>query len=72
VERFVEAFGQVSELPVAMEDERLSTKLAANAMIAGNVKAGRRKEIIDQQAAAVILQGYLDRQARQKKEFENG
>jgi RNase H-fold protein (predicted Holliday junction resolvase) len=37
-------------------------------MKAGNVKAARRKEIIDQQAAALILQSYMDRQSRQRKE----
>ena len=68
VDRFVEALrGQVS-LPVELVDERLTTRMAQQAMIAGNVKAQRRREIIDQQAAALILQGYMDRQARQQKE----
>lgn len=68
VERFVEATQESLGLPVELVDERLSTRLAQQAMMAGNVKAAKRREIIDQQAAIVILQGYLDRQARQKKE----
>ena len=68
VERFVEALKEAIPLPVEWEDERLTSKLAQQAMIAGNVKAQRRRQIIDQQAAAVILQGYLDRQSRQQKE----
>ena len=68
VDRFVEDLHRTFDLPVELIDERLSTRLAQQAMIAGNVKAARRREIIDQQAAAVILQGYLDRQSRQQKE----
>lgn len=68
VEKFVEEVKVRFDLPVELVDERLSTKLANQAMMAGNLKANRRKEIIDQQAAVVILQGYLDRQSRQKKE----
>lgn len=68
VERFVEAAQDSLGLPIEYVDERLSTRMAQQAMIAGNLKAAKRREIIDQQAAVVILQGYLDRQSRQKKE----
>lgn len=68
VDRFVEDVKATFDLPLELVDERLTTKLASRAMIDTNVKAARRREIIDQQAAAVILQGYLDRQSRQQKE----
>ena len=68
VDRFVEALRDKVSLPVELIDERLTTRVAQQAMIAGNVKASRRKEIIDQQAAALILQNYMDRQSRQQKE----
>ena len=68
VDRFVEALRVQVSLPIELVDERLTTRMAQQAMIAGNVKAQRRREIIDQQAAALILQGYMDRQARQRKE----
>ena len=37
-------------------------------MIDGRVKAEKRKQLIDQQAAVIILQGYLDRKARESRE----
>lgn len=66
VDRFVEAMQGVVALPVELVDERLTTRMANQAMMAGNVKANRRREIIDQQAAALILQSYMDRRARQE------
>lgn len=68
VDRFIEEMGTQVSLPVELVDERLTTRMASQAMKAGNVKAARRKEIIDQQAAALILQSYMDRQSRQRKE----
>lgn len=68
VDRFIEEMGAQVSLPVELVDERLTTRMAQQAMKAGNVKAARRKEIIDQQAAALILQSYMDRQSRQRKE----
>jgi putative Holliday junction resolvase len=68
VERFVETLKGRVTLPIELVDERLSTRMANQAMMAGNVKAHRRKEIIDQQAAALILQVYMDRRSRQEKE----
>ena len=66
VDRFVEALRERVPLPVELVDERLTTRMANQAMMAGNVKANRRREIIDQQAAALILQGFMDRRARQE------
>jgi putative Holliday junction resolvase len=66
VERFVESVREALALPVEFVDERLTTKMAQRAMIDGKVKAEKRKQIIDQQAAVLILQGYLDRVARLK------
>lgn len=51
-------------LPAAVElhewDERFSTAEAERVLIAGDVSRARRREVIDRQAAAVILQGWLD------------
>lgn len=41
-------------------DERFSTAEAERVLIAGDVSRQRRREVIDRQAAAVILQGWLD------------
>lgn len=66
VERFVSALQARFDLPVEYMDERLTSRLANQAMMAGNVRAEKRKAIIDQQAAALILQSALDRAARSR------
>lgn len=45
---------------IVLQDERLSTKFAEHMMRLGNKQRKKRKETIDQEAAAVILQSYLD------------
>jgi putative Holliday junction resolvase len=50
-------------LPVALMDERLSSFAAEEAMLAAGVPRGRRAEAVDRVAAAIILQGALDRLA---------
>lgn len=48
-------------VPVVLEDERLSSVSATKALVFQNVKTGHNKELVDQTAAAIILQQYLDR-----------
>jgi putative Holliday junction resolvase len=43
------------------QDERFSTAEAERVLLEGDLSRRRRKEVIDRQAAAVILQGWLDR-----------
>lgn len=66
--RAVQAFGRrlAARLNVPLEywDERLSTVTAAEALRAAGVSPARMRERIDAAAAAVILQDYLDHQAR--------
>lgn len=50
-------------LPVALFDERLSSVAAEEALAASGVPARRRAARIDSIAAAIILQGALDRLA---------
>jgi putative Holliday junction resolvase len=54
-----------ADVPVHMIDERLSTVSAASALRAGGVDSRRQRPVIDQAAAVVILQSYLD--ARQSR-----
>lgn len=49
------------DLPVAFQDERLSTFEAEEALIAAGMKRDKRKDVIDAHAAANILQSALDR-----------
>lgn len=53
----------VLPLPVALWDERLSTVEAERALLAADTSRRRRAEVIDQVAAGIILQGFLDRLA---------
>ena len=54
----------VLKLPIHLEDERLSSVSAEKSMIQQNIKTGHNKELIDQRAAAIILQQFLDKQNR--------
>jgi len=47
-------------------DERLSTVASEKALLEADLSRRRRKEIIDQTAAALILQNYLDSRAAGK------
>jgi putative Holliday junction resolvase len=49
---------------VMLEDERLSSISAKRVMIEQEIKTGYNKELIDQIAAAIILQQFLDKQSR--------
>jgi putative holliday junction resolvase len=51
----------VLKVPVETQDERLTTVAAAGALRAGGVSSRARRGVIDQVAAAVTLQTWLDR-----------
>ena len=61
---FARNFGKLTELPIALWDERLSTAAVERELIAADVSRAKRAAVIDQHAAAFILQGALDRLAR--------
>ncbi len=58
---FARNLEQLTDLPIAFWDERLSTVAAERALIAADASRKRRKEVIDAVAAGYILQGALDR-----------
>jgi putative holliday junction resolvase len=58
---FLRNLAPLTELPVALWDERLSTAAAERAMIEADLSRKKRAEKIDAAAAAFILQGALDR-----------
>ena len=64
---FARSFAKLTELPIALWDERLSTAAVERGLIEADMRRNKRKEVIDQHAAAYILQGALDRLARLKE-----
>ncbi|MFH1853513.1 MAG: Holliday junction resolvase RuvX [Candidatus Neomarinimicrobiota bacterium] len=54
----------VFDIPVILEDERLSSVSATKALVQQNIKTGHNKGLVDQTAAAIVLQQYLDRTAQ--------
>ena len=49
------------DTPIVMEDERLSSVSAKKSLILQNIKTGHNKDLIDETAAAIFLQLYLDK-----------
>ncbi len=57
--------GRITDVPVHLIDERLSTVTAAGHLREGGIDSRKQRPVIDQAAAVVILQQYLDsRQTR--------
>lgn len=57
---FKEALERRTGLPVIMWDERLTTVSADNIMIESGIRRENRKEYVDEIAAMIILQNYLE------------
>jgi putative Holliday junction resolvase len=52
---------RVSGLPIVYEDERLTSISAIRTLTLQGVKTGHRRDLVDIQSAAIILQKFLDR-----------
>ena len=57
---FARNLAKLTDLPIALWDERLSTAAVTREMIAADMTRQRRAQIVDRVAAAYILQGCLD------------
>jgi putative Holliday junction resolvase len=64
---FARNLARLTELPIALWDERLSTAAVKRALIAADASRAKRRNVIDQHAAAYILQGALDRLSREQR-----
>lgn len=53
-----------AELAIHEQDERFTTAQAQRILIEADLSREKRKTVIDQQAACLILQGWLDAQRR--------
>jgi putative Holliday junction resolvase len=61
---FARNLARLTELPIGLWDERLSTVAVERDLIEANASRKKRAKVIDQHAAVFILQGALDRLAR--------
>ena len=67
---FKEKLERRTGLPVTRWDERLTTVAADRTMMEAGIRREHRKDYVDQIAASLILQGYLDYRANQAKQAE--
>jgi putative Holliday junction resolvase len=68
---FARNLAKITDLPIALWDERLSTAAVERELIAADVSRARRAKVIDEHAAIFILQGALDRLAVLAREGGN-
>ena len=60
---FARNLAKLTDHPIGLWDERMSTMAVERELIASDVSRARRKAVIDEHAAVFILQGALDRLA---------
>ena len=68
VMEFGTSLGRVCGVEPIFWDERLTTVQAERALLEGNVRRRRRRQVIDQLAAVLLLENYLRSGAFRKKE----
>jgi putative Holliday junction resolvase len=68
VRTYSDALAEDLELSLTYWDERLTTVIAERSLISGGRSRQQRRSEIDSASAAVMLQGYLDRQASRRRQ----
>lgn len=61
IKKFAEELKKYTQATIVFQDERLSTVSAERILIESDVRRDKRKNLIDQVAASIILQNYLDK-----------
>lgn len=69
-EEFGKKLAELSQLPVAMWDERSTTVTAHQILNTANVRGKNRKAVVDSVAAVIILESYLDYRRKKKQNEE--
>lgn len=64
VRQFASNLAKLRDMPMVFWDERLSTVAVTRDMISADLSRAKRAKIVDESAAAFILQGALDRLRR--------
>ncbi|WP_422000364.1 Holliday junction resolvase RuvX [Roseovarius mucosus] len=67
---FARNLSRLTEVPISYWDERLSTVAAERALLEADATRKRRMQVIDNIAAAYILQGVLDRMGHMRAEHD--
>jgi putative Holliday junction resolvase len=57
---FARALGEAANVEIIFWDERLTTAAAERLLVQADVSRRRRRQVVDQLAAVLILQSYLD------------
>lgn len=57
----------MKDISVVWQDERLTTVMAEKVLIEADVSRKKRKQVIDKQAAVLIMQSFLDEAAARSK-----
>jgi putative holliday junction resolvase len=65
-EEFAGALRSFLQVPVVLQDERLSTVQAERSLKRAGVEGRERRQKVDQAAAAIILQAWLDAHGRDR------
>ena len=60
VRGFIDLLEQNFDMQIISVDERLSTKSAISSLVQQKIDTGREKHRVDETAAAIILQEFLD------------
>ena len=63
---FAQSLSEKSGIETVMRDERLSTVVAHNVLNTTNTRGKKRKAVVDQVAAVMILQDYIDFRKNQR------
>ena len=63
---FAESLKELTGLPVEMQDERGTTITAHSFLNDTNTRGKKRKNVVDEVAATIILQDYLDKRKASK------
>ena len=67
--QFADALNELVDVPVNMWDERSTTVSAHNFLNETNTRGKKRKDVIDQVAATIILESYLDFRRKKKEQI---
>ena len=61
---FADLLSQVVSIPVVLYDERLTTVAATRVLLEADMSRKKRKRVVDEVAATILLQNYLDYKRR--------